>query len=404
MSTKIKRCSLLAVSLIMVMVVSMISSESVLAEYDVKSIIINPNPPYQTSIWTDKSQYNPGERLNVYFRTSKDAYIYIFDIDTVGNVSLIFPNIYSEYNYKRAGQTYSLPDNSRYNLTIGGPAGVEQLVLIATPSQIRDVEWLRRSLEQGSFGPQLNVNISADRFMFEVKSISITPNFGQDWSSAVATFTVGSVVTPPPPPPPPSVKYGTLSITSKPSGATVFLDGVDQGTTPLTITGVSYGVHDIAIMKKNYYTYSRQITVNSPNPYRIDATLVKLPTSSDWGDEVQLVNKSMLVKWPQTGPFTETFTFRGSTGKVVINADPILGMLSRVTGSITANAVGPVEFMQINPSGPDAPWPGRVYERTQYPFRVRVTVEDYSITTGLVFGIEYIDYVRLRLEIWHIGN
>lgn len=240
--------------------------------------------------------------------------------------------------------------------------------------------------------------------MFEVKSISITPNFGQDWSSAVATFTVGSVVTPPPPPPPPSVKYGTLSITSKPSGATVFLDGVDQGTTPLTITGVSYGVHDIAIMKKNYYTYSRQITVNSPNPYRIDATLVKLPTSSDWGDEVQLVNKSMLVKWPQTGPFTETFTFRGSTGKVVINADPILGMLSRVTGSITANAVGPVEFMQINPSGPDAPWPGRVYERIQYPFRVRVTVEDYSITTGLVFGIEYIDYVRLRLEIWHIGN
>ncbi len=81
-------------------------------------------------------------------------------------MSLIFPpNIYSEYNYKRAGQTYSLPDNSRYNLTIGGPAGVEQLVLIATPSQIRDVEWLRRSLEQGSFGPQLNVNISADRFM-----------------------------------------------------------------------------------------------------------------------------------------------------------------------------------------------------------------------------------------------
>lgn len=80
MSTKIKRCSLLAVSLIMVMVVSMISSESALAEYDVKSIIINPNPPYQTSIWTDKSQYNPGERLNVYFRTSKDAYIYIFDI------------------------------------------------------------------------------------------------------------------------------------------------------------------------------------------------------------------------------------------------------------------------------------------------------------------------------------
>jgi hypothetical protein len=402
-STKIKRCSLLAASIIMIMAVAMVSSGSVLAEYDVKSIIINPNPPYQTSIWTDRSQYDPGDRLNVYFRTSKDAYVYIFDIDTVGNVSLIFPNIYSGSNYKRAGQTHSLPDNARYNLTIGGPAGVEQLVMIATPSQIRDVDWLRRSLEQGSFGPQLNVNITADRFMFEVKSVTITPVFGQDWSSAVTSFTVGRVSTPLPPPPPP-VSRGTLNITSKPSGATVFLDGVEKGTTPLTITGVAYGVHDIAIMKKHYYTYSRQITVNSPNPYHIDATLARLPASSDWDDEVQLVNKSILVKWPQTGPFTETFTFRGSTGSVVINGDPILGMLSRVTGNITADAVGPVEFMQIKPSGPDSPWPGRVYEKIQYPFRVRVAVEDYSITTGAVFGIEYIDHVRLRLEIWHIGR
>ena len=167
---------------------ALIPSTSALAQFDAKSIIVNPNPPFSASVWTDRSQYYPGDKVTIYFRTTRDAYIYIFDIDTVGNVSLIFPNIYSDNNYRRANSTYSLPDNSRYNLTVGGPSGVEQLVMFATPTKIKDVEWLRRSLGQGNFGPQLNVNISAERFMIEVKSVTVTPNFGQDWASASARY------------------------------------------------------------------------------------------------------------------------------------------------------------------------------------------------------------------------
>ena len=384
---------------------ALIPSTSALAQFDAKSIIVNPNPPFSTSIWTDRSQYYPGDKVTIYFRTTRDAYIYVFDIDTVGNVSLIFPNIYSENNYRRANSTYSLPDNSRYNLTVGGPSGVEQLVMFATPSKIKDVEWLRRSLSQGSFGPQLNVNISAERFMIEVKSVTVTPNFGQDWASASATFTVGQgSVLPVPQPPPPPVARGVINLTSRPSGAQVFLDGVEQGATPITVSGVSYGVHDITVVKNGYYTFSRQITVNSPSPYQVHAELVKVPSSGGWGNEVLMVRKAMTIKWPSTGPFTEAFTYRGSTGNIMLSADPLLGMLTRITASMTSNAVGPVQFAEITPSGPDAPWPGRVYEKVQYPFRARVTVQDYRITTGVVFGIEYLENVTLQVEVWYIGD
>lgn len=380
------------------------------AQADVRSVIVNPNQPFQATLWTDRSNYNPGDRLTAYFQVSKNAYVYLFDIDTTGRVSLIYPNIYSENNYRRANSTYSLPDNSRYNLTIGGPSGTEQLVLIATPQAIRDVEWIRRSLEQGTFGPQLNLSVSAESFMFEVRSVTVTPTFGSDWASAYATFTVGgssSWPTQPSYPPvvqPQPVRYGTINVTSQPSGATVFMDGVEQGSTPLTVTGVALGTHDITVVKKGYYTYASQVTVNNAGTYPLHAVLAKVPGGSEPVQEVALVSRQFTVKWPSTGPFVENFSYRGYSGSVTIDGSPLLGMLTEVKATMKTDGIGPVEFARMAPSGPDAPWPGRTYEKTQYPFRARVTVQDFSTTTGAIFGLQYLDSVKVKLEVWYVGN
>jgi hypothetical protein len=31
-------------------------------------------------------------------------------------------------------------------------------------------------------------------------------------------------------------------------------------------------------------------------------------------------------------------------------------------------------------------------------------VQDYRITTGVVFGIEYLENVTLQVEVWYIGD
>jgi hypothetical protein len=72
---------------------------------------------------------------------------------------------------------------------------------------------------------------------------------------------------------PQSDKTGTVSVSSTPTGARVYLDGVDRGTTPVTITGVSPGVHLIRVTKSGYEDYSTGVFVRSGQTATVSITL-----------------------------------------------------------------------------------------------------------------------------------
>ncbi len=55
--------------------------------------------------------------------------------------------------------------------------------------------------------------------------------------------------------------YGSLRIQSFPSGADIILDGQDQGTTPLVISGLDAGAHSLLAEKTGYRPYEREVTV-----------------------------------------------------------------------------------------------------------------------------------------------
>jgi hypothetical protein len=257
----------------------------------VNSIIINPNQPYQTSIWTDKSNYNIGDKIGVGFRVNRDSYAYIFSIDAEGAVRMIFPNIYSNDNWVKANLSYRLPDNDKYSLTIGGPKGTDQIVLISTPDKIRDTDWLARSLSNNNFAPQININITADGFMAQIKSVVITPTFQSNWSSAYALYTIGgihslveppsvsSIIVTPPAITPPAQNNGRMYITSNPSGAMVFLNGHEVGKTPINVTQLNYGEYEVTLILSNYYSYASRLVINSSNVQNINAWLTRVSGS-----------------------------------------------------------------------------------------------------------------------------
>ncbi len=56
-------------------------------------------------------------------------------------------------------------------------------------------------------------------------------------------------------------QFGAINITSKPSNALVYLDGVYQGLTPQEITGIPAGVHKVKVSKSGYYPITRYITI-----------------------------------------------------------------------------------------------------------------------------------------------
>lgn len=55
--------------------------------------------------------------------------------------------------------------------------------------------------------------------------------------------------------------YGTISVTSQPNGATVYVDEVEMGTTPLLKGDILIGHHKVDFVKKDYQTISMDIDV-----------------------------------------------------------------------------------------------------------------------------------------------
>ena len=77
------------------------------------------------------------------------------------------------------------------------------------------------------------------------------------------------------PAPTPTPTTGTISVSSAPSGASIYLDGIYKGTTPEVFYDVPVGSHTVKITKAGYGDKTRNITVLSENPIQISETLTR---------------------------------------------------------------------------------------------------------------------------------
>ncbi len=66
---------------------------------------------------------------------------------------------------------------------------------------------------------------------------------------------------------------GSVGVESEPKQAKVFLDGDYIGTTPLVLQNLSFGEHEIIIMKDNYERWTRKIRIETPEKRYIHAIL-----------------------------------------------------------------------------------------------------------------------------------
>jgi hypothetical protein len=79
----------------------------------------------------------------------------------------------------------------------------------------------------------------------------------------------------------PAPQYATVSLTSDPPGASVYVDGVYKGTTrsgsPLVSTQAIPGTHTLLLTKAGYQDYSTTGTVVAGKNYNLDITLNPVP-------------------------------------------------------------------------------------------------------------------------------
>jgi PKD repeat protein len=73
----------------------------------------------------------------------------------------------------------------------------------------------------------------------------------------------------------------TLSVSSTPPGAMVFIDNAAKGITPVILTDMAIGTHELLLRKAGFDDYTRSILIEPSTPVTIGATLRKiLPEST----------------------------------------------------------------------------------------------------------------------------
>ena len=74
----------------------------------------------------------------------------------------------------------------------------------------------------------------------------------------------------------PIPKTGSIYVTSSPSHARVFLDGIEMGTTPLSITDIKIGWHQVVIIKEYYRAYLEDVHIEGGEELYLDVYLEKI--------------------------------------------------------------------------------------------------------------------------------
>jgi len=72
--------------------------------------------------------YYDGDYMTMRVYSQRDCYFRIIHVDVNGNTQVIYPVLARDNNFIRAGETRSIPDNTRYRM--GQPYG-EELILAA---------------------------------------------------------------------------------------------------------------------------------------------------------------------------------------------------------------------------------------------------------------------------------
>jgi serine/threonine protein kinase len=105
-------------------------------------------------VWSDKPTYRVGEKLHLYYRSTRDGYLFLFHQSADGDTQQIFPLHSDDDNFISAQLTYSLPDPSHnFNYVASPPLGQERILAHMIEGRDEALAW-QAKLAQGAPPPK----------------------------------------------------------------------------------------------------------------------------------------------------------------------------------------------------------------------------------------------------------
>ena len=221
-----------------------------------QTIIIGPDESaLAIDIRTDKPRYKPDETLKIHLELNRDAYVYIYDIQPDGRVTLLFPNGFARNNFLTAG-SHTLPATNDYSLVVDEPLGVESLQAIASTTPLPIPDLSSQSLDDEAF-PLLGQGIQkVKRDVEQMVQETVQPDA---WATAWTQFLVAQ-------------SFARLRINSQPTGAQVFVNGQLRGQSPLELV-VEPGDVNVVLRKSGYQVWSQELEIQDETQHELSVQL-----------------------------------------------------------------------------------------------------------------------------------
>ena len=105
-----------------------------------KQLVDDPSALLIVNIWTDKKEYQSGEKIKIYIKGNKPFYAVVLHKDVKGGLLQLLPNPYRKENYFNGGVIYEIPSgNDRFELEVSPPFGEESVSVYASTSPLGDI-------------------------------------------------------------------------------------------------------------------------------------------------------------------------------------------------------------------------------------------------------------------------
>ena len=231
-----------------------------------KSIqLINPRPVFSLKLQLEKgdsASYVPGERMTLSFKSTKDAYVTIYQYDPEGRVKIIFPNQSNSNDFVRAEHLYQverliLPLDSGF-----GPGYIQAFATTRPLLMVRDNRYPDILAQEFPV-----ISFSLGDFTIDLRNL-LHQQPPESWvSSNILEYQVVR-------PRYVSEKVGSVMAISFPQGAEVYLDNEYYGISPKRIEGIQTGQHLLEFVMAGYEIWSKTITVSSNLTTQMESDLV----------------------------------------------------------------------------------------------------------------------------------
>ncbi len=231
-------------------------------------------------VWTNKAEgksYGQGEHIIVYFQANRDCYVTIYNLDTRGNVNLLFPMDHNDPIYVEGGKVYTIPDYyDEYELVVEGPPGTEYIQAVASLDWYEVPPWPSRFFEYEDYRPLhsdrepvefLNhvnmryfpIDHSGGRCATDYTYFEVRKNWEYDWDDYYGND---------------GYRYdrygyydpwdwcGTIYV-GYPYGGEVWINGIFYGYAPLFIPRIVIGWHHIRIWHGGFWWWDSRVHIYS---------------------------------------------------------------------------------------------------------------------------------------------